>query len=267
MRKLRLLYLAILIVAFQTSCRSPKDILMFQEEDTELNYFQVPRKPTEHKIKPYDNLYLSVSTLDPEVNTIFNPNAGGGGLTSGTQQMYGDPSSQYINGHMVTADSLVTLPIIGDINLVGLTLDQAEEKLRAKAEVYLKQPTVQVKFLNYKVNVLGEIKNPGLYYNYEGNINIYEAISMASGITDFANLHNVVVKRYNQNKIATFNVNLTDNSVYLSEVFYLQPNDIVYIPPSKLKRRRENSDTYGKIISTLSTILVAAALVITNTNN
>ena len=87
---------------------------------------------------------------------------------------------------------------------------------------------------------------------------------MAQGITDYADLHNVSVKRYLGDNIYTYSVNLTDNSVFASEVYYLQPNDLVYIPPTKLKRRRENSDTYSKFLGTLSLLLVAVTLVLNN---
>lgn len=254
--------LILLTIIASTSCRNTKDITMFQP--TKQQFQQIPQKPKEHKIKPLDNLYISILTLDPEVNQLFNPSLAGNGLISGTQQMFGTPESRHINGYQVSADSMVTLPILGKINLVGLTLEKAQEHLKKRAEEYLKQPTVQVKLLNFKVNVSGEINEPGIFYNYEGQLTIYDAISVAKGITDFADLKNVIVKRETPDAIKTYNINLTNNSVYSSEVFNLQPNDLVYIPPSKLKRNRDNATTYSQVLGTLSILLVALTLVISN---
>jgi polysaccharide export outer membrane protein len=245
------------------SCSSTKNIRMFQETTNDPGKVHIPPSPPKIEIKPFDNLYISIKTLDEEVNRIFNPsNTGGTGYSSGTSSNYGDPTSQYINGYRVAQDSTVTLPVLGKINFGGLSLEEATERLRIRAEEFLREPTVDVKFLNYRVNLSGEIRTPGVYYNYEGSLNIYDAIGMANGITDFANLRNVVIKRQNDNKVYTHHVNLTDNSVYNSEVYYLQPNDIVYIPPDNLKRRRDNSDTYGRFLSTISTLIVAVAFVL-----
>ena len=111
---------------------------------------------------------------------------------------------------------------------------------------------------------MGEVRNPGLYYNYEGSLNILDAISMANGITDFADLNKVLVIRHNENDTETYNLNFRDKSVYYSDVFYLQPNDVVYIQPNKFKRTNENTDIYSLILSTISTLLVAFTVINNN---
>ncbi|WP_347841007.1 polysaccharide biosynthesis/export family protein [uncultured Draconibacterium sp.] len=251
-------YVFLLLLFASAACRSPKDITMFQA--VQQDYESSPLTPKEHQIKPNDILYIRVLTLDQEVNQLFNPSLAVNGLSSGTEQMYGSPTSRFINGYKVFSDSTITLPILGKINLAGLTLEQAQKYLKTQAQEYLKEPTVQVKLINFKVNVSGELTHPGIYYNYEGHLTIYDAISMASGITEFADLKNVIVKRETSDNILTYNLDLTNNSVYYTEAFNLQPNDLVYIPPSKLKRRTQNNDTYSRILSTVSTLLVAAAL-------
>lgn len=259
MKKISYFYSILIVMIFLTSCSSTKNITMFQDSREGLNNYNVFSKAPEHKIKPYDNLYLSILTLDQEVNKLFNPSLAGDGYSSGTQQMFGDRTSKYINGYLVSSDSTITMPILGKLNVVGLNLEEAEERVRIRAEEYLKEPTVHVKFLNFKVNISGEVKNPGIYYNYEGSLNILDAVSEASGITDYADLKNVIVKRQDGDKVYSHELDLTDNSIYGSDVFYLQPNDLVYIPPTNLKRRRENSDAYSKLLSTLSVLLVAVS--------
>lgn len=265
MKKSLLYYLVLLTVIVNTSCRSSKDLTMFQDMQNNLSLYKIPEKAPEYRIKPFDNLFLSILTLDPQVNQLFNPSTtGSGAVASGTQQMYGDRASQYINGYMVAADGTINLPILGTIPVAGLNLLEAQSLLKQKAEEYLKEPNVKVKVLNFKVNVSGEVKSPNLYYNYEGSLNILDAISMAGGITEFADLTNVLVIRHNEDLTKTYTINFTDKSVYQSDVFYLQPNDIVYIKPNKFKRSRENNTIYSLILSTLSTILVATTVILNN---
>ena len=260
MRRLNIFHLLIILAFLQTACNSTKKITMFQDSYDNINRIDVPKKAQKYKIKPYDNLYLYVKTLDPEVNLQFDPSLKGDGISPGTQQMYGTPTSQYINGYRVSSDGTITLPILGKIKFAGLTLSEAHDLLLTKAKEYLKEPTVQLKLLNYKINLTGEVTSPGIYYNYEENVNILDAISMANGLTKFADIEKVLVKREDKNTIKTYLINFTDNSVFSSEAYYLQPNDIVYIPPNKLKRRDEKYDSYSQILQTISTIAVAVAL-------
>ncbi len=263
MKKSYIPFLAVIFV-FLISCRSSKDLIMFQDLKNNQSLGNLPEKAPEYIIKPFDNLYLSILTLDPELNQLYNPSVGGTGYGSGTQQMFGDRASQYINGYMVNANGTISVPILGNIEVAGLNLVEAQERIRAKAEVTLKEPNIKVKVLNFKVNVTGEVKAPGLYYNYEGTLNIIDAISMANGITDFADIKNVLVIRHNDNETETYNLDFTDKSIYMSDVFYLQPNDIVYVRPNQYKRTRENSTIYSLILSTVSTLLVATSIIINN---
>lgn len=256
MKKYTIYSILILGVIIQTSCKSVQEITMFSDLSNKESLQSYVKEPPEHKIKPFDNLYLSILTLDPEVNKVFNPSMAGNSSTTGTQYMYGSPIGQYINGYRVGIDSTINLPIIGKLNLVGLTLKEAEDKLRATAEIYLQQPAVQVKLLNFRINILGEVKNPGFFYNYEGNTDIIEAIGLANGITPYADLKNVIVNRESNDIVRTYKVDVTTSDIYKSEVFFLQPNDMIYIPPTKLVRTQENKNTYNLLLSTITTLLV-----------
>jgi len=256
MKKSYIFYVALIIIISHTSCRNVKEITMFQESKDDLTQYHMVPETSEHVIKPSDNLYINITTLDPEVNQQFNPGTtGGSGSTSGTSNMFGTPVAKYINGYIISDSGTVNLPIIGEVTLAGLNLEDAEARVKIKANEYLKDPTIQVKFLNYKINIIGEVKVPGIYYNYEGSISIFDAISMARGIADYADLENVTIKRYSGDMIYAHKVNLTDNSIYSTKFYYLQPNDVIYIPPSRLKRRRENATTYSQLLSTVSIIV------------
>lgn len=246
--------MGLLLLLAVSSCKSTKDITLFQSSPNEGTSFHLPPVPPEHKIAPFDNLYIKVLTLDTEVNKLFNPSSATEGTN--TQMLYESPAGQYLNGYRVSSEGTISLPILGEINILGLTLNGAEEQIKVKAQEYLKDPIVQVKLLNFKLDILGEVSSPGIYYSYEGSINIVEALGLASGITNYANLRNVVVNRKVDNITTSYKIDLTKNTIYTSEVYYLKPNDVVYIPPSKLVRRGENTGTYSMVLSTLASLLV-----------
>ena len=255
--KTSIFYLFALSLLVQYSCSNTQEITMLRDIPADRNIYEVsPKEPPEYRIKKGDLLYLKILTLDPEINEIFNPSRTGNNNQTGTQQMYGTPVGQYLNGYLISDDGTVTIPIIGKVEMAGLTLNEAEDRLRTRAEEYLKQPSVQVKFLNYKITIAGEVKNPNLHYNYERNISIFDAISMANGITDYADLTNVLVVRKTNGTSHTHKVDATSRNIYTSEVFYLLPNDFVYIPPTNLKRTRDNTTVYSLILSTVSTLIV-----------
>jgi len=213
-----------------------------------------------YEIRPYDNLFVSIKTLDPEVNELFEANRSSRGSSGGTMQDYGDYVSQYINGYQVDSLGTISLPILGTLEVAGLTLKQAREKIMKKSLEFVKDPTIKVKLLSFKVNVGGEVKNPGIYYSYNEKLSIMEAISMANGVTDNAKLKNVVVVRPNMNGADTYNLDLTKKNVLTSKAYYLQPNDMVYIKPSKNKRTELNTTSYSLFLSTITTILLAVNL-------
>ena len=139
MKKLQLFYL-ILFILLSVSCQNTKNITMFQDITEDMNMIGIPGKSPEYIIKPFDNLYVNILTMDPEVNQLFNMNAGG--ATSGTSQNYGDQTSQYINGFMVNRDGFIVLPVLGEVNLVGLNLEEARNSIKERAEEFLDRKSV-----------------------------------------------------------------------------------------------------------------------------
>lgn len=252
-RSIILITLVILLIA---SCRSSKDFTLFQ--DLTKNQ-QIPSTLTnlqEYKVRPYDNLYINIKTLNPEVNRLFDASETTTSYSAGTQQMYGDYVSQYINGYQVDSVGSVALPILGNIEVAGLTLKQISERVQKRSLEFLKEPTVKVKLLSFKINVNGEVKNPGVYYSYNERMNILEAISMANGLTDNAEIRNAVVIRETPKGSSTYKVDLTSKNILTSEVYYLQPNDLIYIKPGRNKHVELNATSYSLFLTTVTTFLL-----------
>ncbi len=251
------------------SCKSYKELTMFTDISSNRDFLQgYPISPPEYQIKRLDNLYVSILSQNPEMNLLFNPAMGQTGSTStSTTQMYGELSSQYINGYQVDLKGNINLPFLGAINVEGATIQAAEARIRAKALDFLKEPSIKVKLLNYRVTILGEVNMPGTYYNYDKSISVIDAISMAKGITDFGEIDKVLVMRKTDRGTQTYRLNLQQSQDVLnSEAYFLQPDDVVYIAPGKNKNTRLNSQSILLAISGITTLVLILNL-INNVNN
>lgn len=256
MKNSRFIILVIFIALLVTSCRSAKDFTLFQDLLKNQQLANSAGNVEEYKIRPYDNLYINIKTLNPDVNKLFDASESTTSYSAGTQQMYGDYVSQYINGYQVDSMGKISLPIIGNLGVAGLTLKQAQEKIQKSSLEFLKEPSVKVKLLSFKVNINGEVKNPGVYYSYNEKLNILEAISMANGLTDNAQINQTIVVRETAKGSSTYKIDLTSKNLLTSEVYYLQPNDLIYIKPGRNKHVELNSTSYSLFLTTITTLLL-----------
>jgi polysaccharide export outer membrane protein len=215
----------------------------------------VPSDAPVYKVKINDNLYVDIQSLSPEVNMLFNPsnNEGNG---SNTFHNYGTVTTQYINGYQVDLNGYITLPLLGKFKLAGLTLEECKALVQKKTNEFIKDGNVKLRLLSYKLTVLGEVKHPGVYYNYNASITVLEAISMASGISDYAHVKDVLVVRPTDKGSKSYRLDLTDKKFMSSQAFYLLPNDIVYVQPDKYKSVKVNSTFYSLILSSVSTLIL-----------
>lgn len=245
----------LLILVIFASCRSNKD-LTYLRDIAGQQKLQGPSQPfPAYKIKPKDNLYVSIVSSNPVLNQIYNP-AQSGSTGAISNQMYEGLASQYIHGYQVEKEGNVTLPLIGKINVLGLTIGEAEARIQSRAGEYFKEVTAKVRLLNYKITVMGEINMPGVYYNYNYEITVLDAISRAGGITNYANLEEVTVLRPSPEGSRTYLLNLNSTEALLSDGYFLQPNDVVLIQPAKYKNVQLRTPIYTAFLTTVTTLLL-----------
>lgn len=179
-------------------------------------------------IQKNDLLSITVSSLNPDATAIFNtPNVSG--LTS-----FG---SNVMTGYLVSTDGTIQFPILGNIKAAGLTKEQLKESLNKKLldQKLLTDPIVSIRFLNFRVTVLGEVKNPAVISVPNEKISFLEAIGLAGDLTIYAKRDNIlVIREENGNKIIK-RMNLNSNELLSSPYYYLKSNDIVYVEPNKSK--------------------------------
>src|SRR5665648_995010 len=225
MKNFFLFGVSILLILDFSSCRSTKSMKYFQDLNSELQNGK-PLKAPDYLIRADDNLYVDVQSMNQEVSQLFSTSKSSGGYSGGTQSEFGQVSSQYLNGYQVNQRGKILLPVIGEVNVSGLTEEAARDSVQKRVGEYFKDATVKVKIMTYKVTVLGEVKNPGVYYNYNKSMTILDALGLAS-------VKKVLVVRTTATGSKSYRLDLTEKRMMTSDAFYLLPNDVLYIEPDK----------------------------------
>ena len=244
-----------------TSCRSSKDFIFLKDAANGEVIKSIPIQTFDHNLKNGDILYVSIKSMNPEVNMLFNPEANMQANGGGTDfQKYTTPSGAYLYGFEIDELGNIKLPMLGKIKVSGIPVSQVESVVQKKADEFLKDAIVKVKLLNYKVTVLGEVRSPGDYYNYNNSITVLQALALANGNTDFATIKKVMVVRQLPEGNKSFLLDLTSKDIYLSDGYYLQPNDYVIVQPDKNKFWTINGQAISILFSSISILFLTYGL-------
>jgi polysaccharide export outer membrane protein len=170
--------------------------------------------------------------------------------------LFQNETSLFINGYTVSDSGNIEIPVLGKIPVAGKTMDEAISSITQRANHYLKDATVIVKLISFKVSVIGEVNRPGTYNNFNNQLTVLEAVSMAGDITDYGNRRHILVLRPTATGTKTFRLDLTNPKILTSDGFFLLPNDIVYVEPIKNKSFRLNMPTISLAFSSVSTLIL-----------
>ncbi|MEO6219299.1 MAG: polysaccharide biosynthesis/export family protein [Ginsengibacter sp.] len=221
--QLLVVFLALQVVLL-TSCTSTKNIAYFANVG-DTSY--ASRPPKDIPIQNNDLLSISISSLNPQASAIFNANST---VSSST-------TSEPTGGYLVNSEGNIQLPILGNIKAAGLTKSQLKENITSSIleKKLLIDPIVSIRQVNFRVTILGEVGDPKVVNVPSEKISMLEAIGMAGDLTIFGKRDNVLLIREENGKKQIRRINLTSKNFFLSPFYYLQPNDIVYVEPSKAK--------------------------------
>lgn len=244
--------LSLLFVALLSSCASSSKII-YLKDASQLNQQEIETKYDLH-IKKDDMLSIIVNCKEPELAAPFNMQLSPAAFTGNNQvsNSYGTGSPQ---GFLVDSNGEIDYPIFGKMKVEGLTRMELAEKIQNLLEEngYIQNPVVNIKMINFKVSVLGEVTKPGVLKVDSERITLFEAISQAGDLTVYGRRHNVkVIREENGNRKVT-EIDLGDPTLMYSPFYYLQQNDLVYVEPNKAKASQASySAFWGTIISVLS---------------
>lgn len=238
--------LILILTALILGCTSKKKIVYFQDIDqTQLD--DVEKHSEQLEIKANDILDIKVKTLNPESAIPFGEQKEG--------QMRGLGMIK-INGYLVKKDGTIEYPELGKVKVKGKTTQEVQNLLKYKLKPYLKNPIVNVRVVNYKFTILGEVKSPGTYEILEENYTLLQALGRAGGLTINGKRKNILLIRHENGERITKRIDLTSSDWMNTRFYFIKQNDQIYVEPNNPKVKRAGFITnVGTALSVFSTIL------------
>lgn len=241
------------------SCSTPRQISYFQDlrpGESELAL----AAPTEIRIQPKDKLSILVNSQDSRLSNLFN-------LPIVSQQIGQENSSNTsrgISGYTVDSKGDIDFPVLGALHVQGMTREEMAAYIKKELQSHdlVKDPVVTVEFMNFSINVMGEVNNPGRYNIDKDNLTLLDALSRAGDLTIYGKREKVLVLRNENGTQRVYGVNLCSaDHLYSSPVYYLQQNDVVYVEPNDTKARQ--STVNGNNVRSTSFWISLASLLTT----
>ena len=261
------LFAALLLVIVFSSCQPSKKIhqnrLYLQNmESIQNSDVVVP----EQKIQKADKLSILFYSDNPDASNLYNlsGNSGASGMSSGLD--LGSAAAGGAAGGTAGASYLVDdagnilMPRLGPVHVEGLTKAALKILLIEKIDTLLKHPYAEVRFLNKRVTLLGEIAKPGVINMPEERLNILDAVALSGDLTAFARYDNIMVVREENGKRTIGRLNIKDPGIYKSPFFYLEQGDFVYIEPVR-KKPTGTDATLLRNVSITATIVSTIAII------
>ena len=244
-----------MVTAISAGCTTSKQILYFQDIDTaEIDRIVTNYEPV---IKRDDILKIVVSGPDKLVVQPYN-------LTLGEVTTYGStsPENATLEYH-VDKDGYIDFPVLGRINVLGMTRQDLVEYLTKNLRKEVKDPVVYVSFSNFKVTVLGEVKNPGTYNVTSERITILQALGMAGDLNLTARRDGIILIRDDNGLNTHIKIDLKTSDILRSPYFYLQQNDVLYVPASPTRVATATSTSlWSVILSGITTFMSVVSVII-----
>jgi len=228
-----LLFLSLVLVL--SSCASKKDILYLQNKSGSVSgSLQLSYETT---LQPDDILLITITAAKPELANEFNLMY----LTARSTEVVTSTDRTPFT-YLIDKKGEIDFPVLGKIQMAGLTRIEAEAKLKLLLKDYISEAGVNLRVVNFKVSVIGEVTRPGSQVVQGDRVTIFEAISLAGDLTIYGKRTDVTVVREKDGVTTMTEVDLTDASIINSPVYYLAHNDVVIVKPNKT---RINSSVIG----------------------
>lgn len=255
-----------------TACHSSQELAYFS--DAERDSVQAVLSTYNTTIHPGDQLYIYVYSQAPEIAVPFNQethsiaaeithlnSVGGIDRSNKMSETFQQSNFSQIPGYLVDEAGTIVFPILGKMVVAGLTQDSLSRRIQNMLidGGYINDPVVTVTPMNFRVTVIGEVSRPQELHITGDRLTILEAIAMCGDLTIDGKRENVTVMREKNGVATPINIDLTKKTLFVSEVYYLQSNDVVYVEPTDVKKRRMHRDeNWPKYVT--STVSIAFTL-------
>jgi polysaccharide export outer membrane protein len=244
------------------ACASKQDIVYYQNIDGMSS--QKNANSYEIKIRPDDLLSIIVSAEDPEIAIPFNLRTVSMVTPSRQDISRGQETMQL---YLVDSSGNIEFPVLGKLQVGGLTRTEVQKMFHDKIAVYIKNPIINFRIMNFKISVQGEVTLPGIYTVTSERITLIEALAMAKDLTIYGKRNNILIIR-EVDGVKTYNrVDITKADFINSPFYYLVQNDVIYVEPNKNKiNGAAVGPNTGVLISITSLIITIITLIVTSAN-
>lgn len=272
MRRFINLCTVVLTILLLASCTSQKNLIYFQNDDlksdnqpdTMLYKYEngYTNSSPEYKLQPHDMIYVQIySSLDNASSALFQS------TTQSGNTMQASDNTLYLTSYEVDNDGNIDLPTIGKINVLGMSIEEAQNAIKQKAEEFSEGITVTCRMVTFRIKVAGEVNKPGIYTFYQPSVNIFDALLAAGDLTYYGNRQKVRIVRKSETEDAIYTLDIRKASVMKNKNYYLRPGDIVYVEPNKnTKTLQTINPPLTTITSSLSLIASVVAIIVSINN-
>lgn len=260
-------YLAFSLIVFSlftTSC-VPKEKMVFLQDlstsDSTKKDTTYAYQRTAYRLQNGDIVDVQFRSMEPEVNELMNQ-ATSGNVTQAAQIGAGD--IYYMTGYSINDNGKIELPLVGYVQAAGLTIKELQLEVEKSFKTYFKEFFVSVRLGGVRYSALGEFMRPGKYTILQNQVTIFDAIANAGDFTMVANRENVKIIRQFPEGSKIFEVNLLDQNIIHDPMYWIQPNDIIYVEPLKAKSWGvgvTGAQTLTLILSVLTSTLVVLSYI------
>ena len=252
------IYCSIIIccIALLSSCISQRKLSYLRDVTASsadsINQTYVP--VNENRITKGDLLSIFVNALDMEAVQAFNmPVANVQRL--GSKQVSANTGGGSLQGYWVNPDGNIEFPVLGTLHVEGMTTTQLQDTLTQLISQSVKDPIVNISFLNFSITILGEVKNPGRHVVGDQGLTIFDALGLAGDLTIYGKRNNVLVSREVNGKMEFARLNLNDQSIFGSPYYYVRQNDVIYVEPNTARAiSSQNIPFYMSVVTTLGSL-------------
>lgn len=249
------LFLYVLFLGCLSSCVTTKQMTYFQGEPLDkMSIYKLNNEP--YRLQVNDVLYVDIKAGNSKIVSLFK-NEESNQTTSNRSE------GLYYTGYTVSRHGSIRIPYIGDLNVLGYTEIEVREKIEIELAKFLKNPDlvfVTVKLAGIRFVVTGEVGSPGTINLTQNQVSVIDAIANAGEISQLGNRKNVILIRKTLDGVKKYNLDFTNINLFESENFYIQPNDIIYVPP--LKQKSWGTGTTG--LQTFSTVITVLSFLISS---
>ncbi len=247
------LWFFIVLVALIQGCIPQRETVLLQRESEESPYGKLAAITERYMLQVNDQLYIAISTPDPKISSFFNQQTTGSGSQSTQNQNF-----QY---YPIDDNMDIELPYVGKVNLAGCNVSLAKQRIREAVSPLLQDFNINVRLASNSFTALGEFGSPGVHTMKKDQMTIIEAIAISGDFRVYAKRKEIKLFRNGPEGMKTYIIDITDKNIVNSDLYYIYPNDVLYVRPMKAKYWGiGESFSFGLVSSLLALTLTVRAV-------